>query len=153
MKYKQVSYWCAKYKYEVTINENGKVTECWKGSLFPSKQIEALDSCINNAKQLGNYEDVGILVAYKNIAFPPPTARDAFEDLGASVDKCHPPSKNRETLKSFIDYCIANPELRFWQALRNWSGWGYVYVSTFSLEVFGREAAPKDTFYWEGKYK
>lgn len=28
---------------------------------------------------------------------------------------------NEETLKSFIAYCEANPEQRFWQALRNWA--------------------------------
>ena len=27
---------------------------------------------------------------------------------------------NKETLQSFVAYCEANPEQRFWQALRNW---------------------------------
>lgn len=29
--------------------------------------------------------------------------------------------KSQSKLKSFVQYCEANPELRFWQALRNWN--------------------------------
>ena len=32
-----------------------------------------------------------------------------------------------KTLKSFIDYCVAHPQERFWQALRNWSGFSFIY--------------------------
>jgi hypothetical protein len=56
-----------------------------------------------------------------------------------------PESKNAVLLESFSRYCKDNPELRFWQALRNWSGFNFICVS---------QDAPdepyKDTFYWTG---
>jgi hypothetical protein len=47
---------------------------------------------------------------------------------------------NKE-LNSFIAYCKAHPEQRFWQALRNWAGVAYIFAGkdTDNLE---------DTFYW-----
>lgn len=72
-------------------------------------------------------------------------------------------SKSREKLVSFIDYCIKHPQERFWQALRNWSGYSFIFgwrpkklltmkddgghfVDTLSdVEKLGLE----DTFYWE----
>lgn len=32
-----------------------------------------------------------------------------------------PKSKNARLLTSFVKYCKKHPELRFWQALREWS--------------------------------
>ena len=58
-------------------------------------------------------------------------------------------SKNRQLLTSFILYCNNHPEERFWQALRNWSGFNFVYVSNDDH----LEAEPTDTFYFEGKQK
>lgn len=45
----------------------------------------------------------------------------------------------------FLTYCQNNPDQRFWQALRNFTGWGFVYVSNRQVD------APDlfDTFYWE----
>lgn len=37
--------------------------------------------------------------------------------------------KSAKELLSFIQYCIAHPEDRFWQAVRNWSGYHFVLVS------------------------
>jgi hypothetical protein len=34
-----------------------------------------------------------------------------------------------KTLKSFVDYCEKNPELRFYQAITNWSGYNFIYGS------------------------
>jgi hypothetical protein len=34
-----------------------------------------------------------------------------------------------EQLKSFIKYCEKNSNERFWQALRNWSGNDFIYIS------------------------
>lgn len=59
-------------------------------------------------------------------------------------------TRNSEALKSFTDYCEKHPTQRFWQALRNWSDYPFVYVGTD--KPFDR--FPKwlvDTFYWEGK--
>ena len=50
---------------------------------------------------------------------------------------------NHTLLNSFIAYCIAHPEERFWQALRNWAGVGFIYTSTTPIEADGLE----DTFY------
>jgi len=52
-------------------------------------------------------------------------------------------------LIDFIRYCGKHPEQRFWQALRNWSGVKYIYISNES----SGEGELKDTFYWEGRNK
>lgn len=60
-------------------------------------------------------------------------------------------SKSAETLADFTKYCKENPELRFWQALRNWSG--YSSICTHQLDDKGLVSEVKDTFYFEGKNK
>ena len=57
-------------------------------------------------------------------------------------------SKNKAVLNDFTVYCAKNPDLRFWQALRNWSNHAFVYVSD-SLN----DHDITDTFFWEGKDK
>jgi hypothetical protein len=52
-------------------------------------------------------------------------------------------SKNGKVLQSFIDYCVAHPYQRFWQALRNWSASSFIFAS--------KAGVVKDTFYWEGR--
>lgn len=62
-------------------------------------------------------------------------------------------SKNKETLDSFVEYCHSNPELRFWQALRNWSGNMCVLVSDhYKAEIFTYDQGV-DTFYRKGRTK
>ena len=39
------------------------------------------------------------------------------------------PSENKELLDSFVKYCEAHPNERFWQALSNWSPFFFVYGS------------------------
>lgn len=56
-------------------------------------------------------------------------------------------TKNMTLLLSFTAYCYKNPEERFWQALRNWSGQSFILASD-SCPVFANQ---KDTFYWEGR--
>lgn len=56
-------------------------------------------------------------------------------------------NKNSELLKSFVAYCEAHPNERFWQALRNWCGWSFVWVSEYSN--LDAEPILTDTFYWE----
>ncbi len=56
-------------------------------------------------------------------------------------------SKNEKQLNDFIDYCKVNPEMRFFQALRNWiqetvdKKWNWLLVSSGSEE--------EDTFFWK----
>jgi hypothetical protein len=52
-----------------------------------------------------------------------------------------------KTLKSFIDYCLAHPQERFWQALRNWSGYNFI-LRTNTSKWFC-EPLIEDTFYIE----
>jgi hypothetical protein len=54
-------------------------------------------------------------------------------------------SKNKITLDSFVTYCKQNPNLRFWQALVNWSGFNFIIVRNQSFEE------GTDTFYFEGR--
>lgn len=56
-------------------------------------------------------------------------------------------NKNEKLLKSFTEYCNKNPELRFWQALRNWCGWNFIYVTRNIIDD------GEDTFYWEDNKK
>lgn len=64
-------------------------------------------------------------------------------------------TRNSKLLASFVKYCESNPELRFWQALRNWSGFPFVYVSnTTDIEIPPEiNTFIKDTFYFEEKNK
>lgn len=52
-------------------------------------------------------------------------------------------SKNRKDLESFTDFCIENSDLRFWQALRNWSKYEFIYAS----KTYFENSLLKDTFY------
>lgn len=54
-------------------------------------------------------------------------------------------TRNSELLASFVAYCEANPNQRFWQALRNWSDYNYICVTNVLASDF------YDTFYWETK--
>lgn len=56
-------------------------------------------------------------------------------------------SKSKRVLDSFTHYCDDHPDQRFWQALRNWSGYSFIYVvkGMFSSEGL------TDTFYFEGR--
>ena len=57
-------------------------------------------------------------------------------------------NKNNKLLISFTEYCLDHPEQRFWQALRNWAGVGFIYKSDVSpLDIPG--GLVKDTFYEE----
>jgi hypothetical protein len=55
--------------------------------------------------------------------------------------------RSEETKKAFIKYLEEHPEERFWQAVRNFSGKGYVWVSNRIVD----DPNAKDTFYWEAK--
>jgi hypothetical protein len=37
--------------------------------------------------------------------------------------------RNAKMRAEFNAYCEAHPQERFWQALRNWSGFPFIYVS------------------------
>jgi hypothetical protein len=60
-------------------------------------------------------------------------------------------SKNKEVLDSFVQYCSDNPELRFWQALRNWAGFNFIGANNSSFEADVFDNGWVDTFYWEKK--
>ena len=62
-------------------------------------------------------------------------------------------SKNGKVLQSFIDYCVAHPDQRFWQALRNWSAAAFIFASGVPLYEIDMPTPGviKDTFYWEGR--
>jgi hypothetical protein len=62
-------------------------------------------------------------------------------------------ARHFEVLMDFICFCHNNPDLRFWQALRAWSGQNFIFASetgphdlnTFSISDL------KDTFWWGEK--
>lgn len=57
--------------------------------------------------------------------------------------------RSGRTALSFVIYLIAHPEERFWQALRNWSGYNFVAASNDPVH----DIMIHDTFYWEGRSK
>ena len=70
--------------------------------------------------------------------------------------------KNKEQLIEFLQYCLDHPEERFWQALRNWSGYFFIFAwhpkTPITLNDDGSNDADRledlkkqgleDTFYW-----
>lgn len=61
-------------------------------------------------------------------------------------------SENQKLLDEFADYCAANPTMRFWQALRNWSGQSFIYVLPVGSQFDGSiDSELLDTFYWRDK--
>jgi hypothetical protein len=54
--------------------------------------------------------------------------------------------RSAETKEAFINYLEEHPEERFWQAVRNFSGYSFILASDI-LPVDGQ----LDTFYWEGR--
>lgn len=58
-------------------------------------------------------------------------------------------TRNSKILANFVAYCQSHPHERFWQALRNWSGYHFVLVA--EADAFIRPTNYKDTFNWEGK--
>jgi len=57
--------------------------------------------------------------------------------------------KNFKLLTNFIWYCIKNPDQRFWQALRNWSGYDRIYGESYNEEI--DDVCGYDTFYLDDK--
>jgi len=55
-------------------------------------------------------------------------------------------NKNIEKLEEFSSYCKFHPEMRFWQALRNWAGVDFIFTHNGSLRI---ENILHDTFYDE----
>lgn len=60
------------------------------------------------------------------------------------------PTRNSETLTSFAEYCRSNPEQRFWQALRNWSGERAILVCD-QIDLCTLPHGFRDTFQREGR--
>lgn len=56
-------------------------------------------------------------------------------------------NNDNETLLDFLTYYSKHPELRFWQALRNWSNYAFIYGSNELIE----DNKLEDTFYKKGK--
>lgn len=58
-------------------------------------------------------------------------------------------SRNQKLLASFSEYCLANPNERFYQALRNWSGNRFILKADGLDFDTGKYTGIKDTFYDE----
>lgn len=57
-------------------------------------------------------------------------------------------SQNLKQLNDFTDYCLQHPEQRFYQALRNWSQYNFIYGSMGGLEnKMDKLIGLEDTFY------
>jgi hypothetical protein len=49
-----------------------------------------------------------------------------------------------DSAREFLAYCDSAPELRFWQALSNWSGHHFIFAGD-------RHESAVDTYNWKGK--
>ena len=58
--------------------------------------------------------------------------------------------KSKDLLKSFTDYCHKHKDERFWQALRNWSEYEFIYGSNKCIATENVDDL-EDTFYKEEK--
>lgn len=59
-------------------------------------------------------------------------------------------TRNSHLLQSFTDYCNNHPDERFWQALRNWSKFGFIFgfpIGKLPTREFDKNLI--DTFYLE----
>jgi len=55
--------------------------------------------------------------------------------------------------ESFLAYCKANPDLRFWQALLNWSRMPFILISGLTAPEVNTMAGARivvDPYYWKG---
>lgn len=57
--------------------------------------------------------------------------------------------RSARTKKAFIKYLKEHPEERFWQAVRNFSG--FLFVRVKDIDADGDTILDEDTFYWEGR--
>lgn len=59
-----------------------------------------------------------------------------------------PDVRSMSSLLEFVKYCAAHPKERFWQALRNWSGYAFIVgVKEKDREVYEKAGYPfEDTF-------
>ena len=57
-------------------------------------------------------------------------------------------SKNEEILQDFVKYCQTHPEQRFYQALRNWSKYAFIYGSMRQINLKDKDWL-EDTFFDE----
>jgi len=53
--------------------------------------------------------------------------------------------KSAKLLDEFITYCVEHPQERFWQALRNWSGYDKIYGEKYNNKWDDQQLI--DTFY------
>lgn len=82
---------------------------------------------------------------------------DCYSDEGDCTGACNchrnaakaQKSKNVELLADFTNFCLKNPQLRFWQALRAWAGQDFILFADIG-EGNGYEGF-KDTFHFENK--
>jgi hypothetical protein len=57
-------------------------------------------------------------------------------------------TRNSKILRDFIKYCQEHENERWWQCVRNFSGFAYVCVSN----KFSSGTDIRDTFHWENLY-
>jgi hypothetical protein len=58
--------------------------------------------------------------------------------------------RNGKTVLDFYIYCRNNPQLRFWQALKNWSGFSHILSADYDPEI-DEFTNQRDTYNLEGK--
>lgn len=85
--------------------------------------------------------------------------KETEEWLNVPMGEMKKPNRNSKILEDFVNYCFTHGNERFWQALRNWSGFAFVGVvptekiNFKALTMKGKFHNAIDTFYFEAKDK
>ena len=64
---------------------------------------------------------------YHYVSAPASDVQSFLSGLNETKESTEKEALNNKDLASFVDYMQKNPNQRFWQALRNWSGYAFIY--------------------------
>lgn len=84
------------------------------------------------------------------------------KDIKTVVDiiLSRPKLRSAKLLAAFVQFAMEHSDYRFWQAIRNWCGWAFVFVTNHQPilgpdkeSVIWRVQETYDTFYWEDNHQ
>lgn len=91
-------------------------------------------------REILSYPDISKLFISAGMGAVIDRAQAALQPRTAEV-----PTRNSALLAEFVAYCQQYPQFRFWQALRNWSGAGFIFYAG----PLAYKDGSIDTFHWE----
>ena len=126
----------------LTILSDGKRMFGGEGHLSIRGAIDAIDAAPSRQEQPAST----CIICGKFKGQSPEGCNGHYEGTSSAPVE---PTRNSALLQEFVTYCHANPEQRFWQALRNWAGARFIRFQVAGDYLDGHLSL--DTFHWEGK--